>query len=316
GAILGAAALEGMDKVTLLLPRRLRPFAAWLEQLIAESTGKEGRGIVPVIEDRPGPASSYGRDRLFVEIGPADSAVPKPRLDAPEGPASPGVRLLLDDPHDLGGHFFLWEFATAVAAHILKINAFDQPDVESAKARTREVLASAGVTRGAVAGAKGRSRSSEGLGISTSDPSGDPRAALTHFLAGRREGDYIALLAFLPPTAAIEEMLSGLAAGLRIQTGLPVTVGFGPRYLHSTGQLHKGDGNKGLFLMLVAADLPDIAIPAVSGAAPPAPDFGSLFRAQAKGDAQALAEKGRRVLTLELSHPVQTGLASLSSFLE
>ena len=111
-------------------------------------------------------------------------------------------------------------------------------------------------------------------------------------------------------------MLSGLAAGLRIQTGFPVTVGFGPRYLHSTGQLHKGDGNRGLFLMLVAADLPELAIPEVPGVARPAPDFGGLFQAQARGDALALAEKGRRILTFELSSPVQTGLASLSSFLE
>jgi hypothetical protein len=139
---------------------------------------------------------------------------------------------------------------------------------------------------------------------------------LTRFLSGRREGDYIALLAFLPKSAPVEEMLSGLAAGLRIQTGLPVTVGFGPRYLHSTGQLHKGDGNRGLFLMLVAADLPKLAIPAVPGVTRPAPDFGGLFKAQARGDALALAGKGRRVLTFELSSPVRAGIASLSSFLE
>ena len=316
GAVLGTAAGKGMDKLTLLLPQRLRPLAGWLEQLIAESTGKEGRGIVPVVEDRPGPSGSYGTDRLFVKIGPEEAAALKPRAGGPEGPGSPLVSLALKDPYDLAGHFFLWEFATAVAAHVMTINAFDQPDVESAKKRTREVLASALGARGAAPEENERPPFAGGLRISPPDASESPRAVLTRFLSGRREGDYIALLAFLPRSGAVEEMLSGLAAGLRIQTGLPVTVGFGPRYLHSTGQLHKGDGNKGLFLMLVAADLPDLAIPAVPGAALTAPDFGSLFRAQAQGDALALAEKGRRVLTLELSHPIQTGLASLSSFLE
>ncbi len=315
GAVMGTAALGGMDKLTLLLPARLRRLAAWLEQLIAESTGKEGRGIVPVVEDRPGPAGSYGKDRLFVEIGSSEAAALKPGSRASEGPGSPLVRLSLDDPYDLGGHFFLWEFATAVAAHILKINAFDQPDVESAKKSTREVLAAAGGAPG-TAPEEDRRPFTGGVRISPSDGSESPKDVLTRFLAGRREGDYIALLAFLPRSAAVEEMLSGLAAGLRIQTGFPVTVGFGPGYLHSTGQLHKGDGNRGLFLMLVAADLPELAIPEVPGAARPAQDFGGLFQAQARGDALALAGKGRRILTFELSSPVQTGLASLSSFLE
>ena len=316
GAVMGTAANKGVDKLTLLLPRRLRPLAGWLEQLLAESTGKEGRGIVPVIEDRPGPAGSYGADRLFVEIGLPEAAGPGAGVVASEGPGSPLVRVELDEPYDLAGHFFLWEFATAVAAHIMKINAFDQPDVESAKKRTREVLASAMAARGAAPEENERPPFTGGLSIAPPGSAESPRTVLTHFLAGRREGDYIALLAFLPRSGAVEEMLSGLAAGLRFQTGLPVTVGFGPRYLHSTGQLHKGDGNRGLFVILAAADLSELAIPEVKGVVRPAPDFGALFRAQARGDALALAEKGRRVLTLELSSPVETGLASLSSFLE
>jgi glucose-6-phosphate isomerase len=315
GTILGTAALQGLDKLTFLLPSRLRPLGGWLEQLIAESTGKEGRGIVPVIEDRPGSAASYGRDRLFVDVGLRETAAPKPDVQASEGSGPPRIRIALDNAYDLAGHFFLWEFATAVAAHVMAINAFDQPDVESAKKRTREVLASARGGQG-VAWEEDRSPFTGGLRIVLPGRSENPRTVLTDFLALRHVGDYIALLAFLPRGAAVEEMLSGLAASLRIQTGLPVTVGFGPRYLHSTGQLHKGDGNRGLFLMLVAAGLPELAIPEVPGVARPAPEFGSLFRAQARGDALALAEKGRRVLTFELSSPVQTGLASLSSFLE
>jgi glucose-6-phosphate isomerase len=316
GAVLGTAANKGLDKLTLLLPQRLRPLAGWLEQLMAESTGKEGRGIVPIVEDRPGPPGSYGGDRLFVEIGPAGTAGPKKGVRAPGGAGSPLVRLALDGPYDLAGHFFLWEFATAVAAHVMKINAFDQPDVESAKKRTLEVLAAAAGAGGAAPEGQERPPFAGGLRIFPKGPSESPQAVLTRFLSGRREGDYIALLAFLPRSGAVEEALSGLAAGLRIRTGLPVTVGFGPRYLHSTGQLHKGDGNRGLFVMLVEADLPELAIPEVPGVVRPAPDFGALFRAQARGDALALAGKGRRILTLELSSPVQTGLASLSSFLE
>jgi glucose-6-phosphate isomerase len=315
GAILGTAALKGMDKLTFLLPQRLRPLSGWLEQLVAESTGKEGRGIVPILEDRPGPAESYGKDRLFVEIGSPQERASKPGEHSLEVTGSPLVHLALSDPYGLAGHFFLWEFATAIAGHIMAINPFDQPDVESSKKKTREVLASVGGGRG-VSLAADPSSFSRGLRVDRPDPAESPHDAVTRFLTGGRDGDYLAILAFLPRSTAIEGILSGLAAGLRLKTGLPVTAAFGPRYLHSTGQLHKGGGNQGLFLMLVAADLPEVAIPAIPGISRPAPDFGGLFQAQAKGDALALAEKGRRVLTVELASPAETGIASLSSLLE
>ncbi len=312
GAILGAAAQKGMDKLTLLMPPRLRPLGSWLEQLVAESTGKEGRGIVPVVEDRPGPAGAYGTDRLFVGIGPQEELEGRAPWPGPKETGSPRVSLALGDPYELAGHFFLWEFATAVAGHLLGINPFDQPDVESTKKKTREILAGtcpspAVAVSGPAAG---------GYRVADGGPTVRPDEALARFLEGRRDGDYVAILAFLPRRPAVEELLSALAAGLRLKTGLPVTVGFGPRYLHSTGQLHKGDGNRGLFLALVAAGLPEIAIPDVPGVPRPAPDFGSLFRAQARGDTLALAEKGRRVLTIELAAPIEPGLVAVSSFLE
>ncbi len=309
GAVLGAAALQGRDKLSLLLPRRLKPLAGWLEQLIAESTGKEGRGLVPVLEDRPGPAESYGSDRLFVEIGASGGSASKSAVRTPKGLAAPLVRLGFDDPYGLGGLFFLWEFATAVAGHLLGIDPFDQPDVESTKKKTREILAS-GVSAGPAAG-----ESFGGLRVVGAVKPVDPAVAGPRFLREARDGAYIALLAFLPKRRAIEDLLSGLAANLRLKTGLPATVGFGPRYLHSTGQLHKGDGNTGLFLMLVPASLKEVAIPDVPGIARPAESFGALFRAQARGDAIALEEKGRRVLTIELEDPLEDSLGRLASLL-
>lgn len=307
GAVLGTAALKGMDKLSLLLPRRLKPLAGWLEQLVAESTGKEGRGILPVLEDRPGPAESYGGDRLFVEIGASAGAASRSAGRPPKGLTAPLVRFGFDDPYEVAGHFFLWEFATAVAGHLLGINPFDQPDVESTKRKTREILASTGPA-GPAAGAF-----SEGLRVAAAGRHEDPAVAGPRFLRDAREGAYLAILAFLPKRRTIEDLLSGLAANVRLKTGLPATVGFGPRYLHSTGQLHKGDGNAGLFLLLVPASLKEVGIPEVPGIDRPARSFEALFRAQARGDELALREKGRRVLTIELESPLEASLGRLAS---
>jgi glucose-6-phosphate isomerase len=310
GAVLGTAALKGIDKLTLFLPPRFKPLAAWLEQLVAESTGKEGRGVLPVVEDRPGHAESYGDDRLFMEIGAPERPASRSPGRAPEVPSAPLVRIGFDDPFEVAGHFFLWEFATAVAGRVLSIDPFDQPDVESTKKKTREVLAA-----GPGAAAEPMSPRLAAGDVRLAGAAEDPAVAGPRFLRAGRDGDYLALLAFLPKRREIEDILSGLASGLRLKTGLPVTVGFGPPYLHSTGQLHKGDGNKGLFLILVPADLKDVAIPDVPGVARPAADFATLFRAQARGDGLALEEKGRRVLTIELGSPLEASLGKLASLL-
>jgi glucose-6-phosphate isomerase/transaldolase/glucose-6-phosphate isomerase len=313
GAILGTAAGRGLDKLTFIIPPRLRPLAGWLEQLIAESTGKEGQGIVPVIEDVPGSPASYGKDRLFVELTLAGEAGGGEGVGALIDAGAPLVRLALEDPYSLGGHFFLWEFATAVAAHFLKINPFDQPDVESTKKKTREILA--GRRRPGTAVPGGPAIAADGLRIFAPGRSKSAGEALAQFLGGSREGDYIAILAFLPPAEGIEKRLAGLAESLRLKRNLPVTVGFGPRYLHSTGQLHKGDGNKGLFLMLAEADMPEVPIPAVPGIERPAAAFADLFAAQGWGDVMALADNGRRVLRVEIESPIEAGIRKLSSLL-
>ena len=313
GTVLGTAAARGLDKLTFLVPPRLRPLAGWLEQLIAESTGKEGRGIVPVIEDAPGSPECYGKDRLFIELplagGPGGGEGVRALIDT----GAPLVRLTLDDPYSLGGHFFLWEFATVVAARFLKINPFDQPDVESTKKKTREILAGRGRPGTAVAG--GPPVVADGLRIFAPARPASAEAALAGFLDLARDGDYIAILAFLPQAEVIEKLLAGLADGLRLKRNLPVTIGFGPRYLHSTGQLHKGDGNRGLFLMLTEAGMPDVPIPAVPGIERPAAAFADLFAAQAWGDWAALTEKGRRVLRVEIEGPIEAGIRTLTSLL-
>ena len=217
---------------------------------------------------------------------------------------APVIRPHFADPYTLGAAFFLWEFATAVAAHVMEIDPFDQPDVESTKAKTRQILA-AGDTGGPFA--TDLSSLAGGLRVAGGDMLGGPAAAVSRFLDRRRDGDYLAVLAFLPKSAAVEERLAALQARLRAATRLPVTVAFGPRYLHSTGQLHKGDANRGLFLMLVPSELPEVGIPVIAGITRPAPDFASLFRAQARGDALALAEKGRRVLTIEVAVSGRSG---------
>ena len=308
GAVLGTAAAKGLDKLTFLVPPGLAPLAGWLEQLVAESTGKEGRGIVPVIEDRPGAEEDYGKDRMFVAFPASLEAAPAGGLGALAAAGMPVVEAVLEDPYALGGQLFLWEFATAVAGRLLGINPFDQPDVESAKRRTRELLAGAAEpSAGAGRPAAGRFRV---VGPGSQE---DPEGAVASFVFGGCAGDYLAVLAFLPRGDGVEEGLARLADGLRRRTGLPVTVGFGPRYLHSTGQLHKGDGNRGLFLMLTPSGLPEVGIPSVPGIPRPAADFGGLFLAQARGDGMALAEKGRRVLTVELAAPFSKGLDRLAA---
>jgi len=313
GAILGTAAAKGLDKLTFFAPPRLRPLAGWLEQLIAESTGKEGQGIVPVIEDNPGSPESYGMDRLFVELDLAEEPGPNGGVRALIEAGAPLVRLTLDDPYSLAGHFFLWEFATAVAAHFLKINPFDQPDVESTKKKVREILAGPGSVGGAASNRV--PPVADGLRIIGSGPPEGPSEALARFMGGSREGDYIAVLAFLPPTEAVGKLLANLATGLRLKHRLPVTLGFGPRYLHSTGQLHKGDGNNGLFLFLTEADMPEVPIPAVPGVERPAATFADLFAAQGRGDEMALTDKGRRILIVEIGGPVEAGIKALTALL-
>ncbi len=302
----GRAASRGpRDKVTLITSSPIASFGEWVEQLIAESTGKEGKGILPVVGEPLGPPEVYGDDRLFVHLRLNGDDTHDAAIQALEDAGHPVIRLHLRDLYDLGGQFFLWEMATAVAGHRLGINPFDQPNVESAKVRAREMVAAYQKT--------GR--------LPEDEPAPLTAEALQAFLAQARPGDYIALQAYVAPTAETDAALQALRVRLRDRYRLATTVGYGPRFLHSTGQLHKGGANNGLFVQFTADDARDVPIPDEAGSPessrrPEGPasgiTFGVLKMAQALGDKQALLDAGRRVIRFHLGKDVVGGLKKLA----
>ncbi|PWH15627.1 MAG: transaldolase [Anaerolineae bacterium] len=278
GALMGQAALQGRDKLTIVTDPGLESIGSWLEQLIAESTGKQGKGIVPVDLEPLGNPSEYGKDRVFVYLcksGEHDSA-----LNALQQAGQPLVVFDLADPYDLAAEFYRWEFATAVACAVLGVNAFDQPDVQDAKDRTKAKIAEYRANGALPAG--------EFVRVD------EAATALEAFLAQARPGDYIAINAYLRRNPAMQAALTELRLKLRARTGCATTVGFGPRFLHSTGQLHKGGADNGLFLQITADSTSDFDIPSQGMT------FGTLERAQALGDYEALAARNRRILRIHL----------------
>jgi len=296
GAVLAELTLAGRDKLTLVVSPGLANFGDWIEQLIAESTGKEGRGILPVVGEPLGAPQVYGADRLFVYLQlEGDNTYDEP-LQALETAGQPVVRLLLGDRYDLGGQFFLWELATAVAGARLGINPFNQPDVEAAKILARQAIAAY----------------SETGALPTDVPAPLNAHSLRQFLAQAREGDYVALQAYVQPTAETDAALLELRTRLRDRLKLATTVGYGPRFLHSTGQLHKGDAGNGFFIQFTADDQRDVPIPDEAGKPESSMTFGLLKMAQALGDKQALLAAGRRVIRFHLGDDAPGGLARLT----
>jgi hypothetical protein len=281
------SALEGRDKLTVLADAPLITFGSWLEQLIAESSGKDGVGIVPVDQEPLGAASVYGDDRLFVylrQTGELDKEIAELRKAS-----QPVLELAVPTSYDLGTEFYRWEFATAVACHILGVNAFDQPNVEDAKLRAKARIAAYQET--------GKLEESQFVALQ------DAKPALTEFLAGSKDRDYIAIAAFLPRNSEMIAALQDLRVAIRNKTKRAVTLGFGPRFLHSTGQLHKGGANNGLFLQITADPVKDIDIPTQGKVPGTGMSFGTLELAQALGDYEALTSQERRVLRVHLSKP-------------
>ncbi len=310
GASLGVLARAGWDKLTFAFSPRIASFGDWLEQLIAESTGKEGKGILPVIGEPLGPAAVYGDDRVFVFVHLSDDRAADEEIARLEKMGRPMIKIRLQDVYDLGGQIFLWEAATAVAGHDLGINPFDQPDVEASKVLARRMLAryreksvlpvEAPVLRG------------DGISVYGDILAHSPGDALNIFLRSSVPNGYFALQAYLQPTAETDAALLRLRRCLRDQYHLATTAGYGPRFLHSTGQLHKGDGNRGLFIQLTADDPVDVPIPDEMGRPGSSVTFGVLKAAQALGDRQALLNAGRLVIRFHLGDDIAGGLSILT----
>ncbi|MGQ9502424.1 MAG: glucose-6-phosphate isomerase [Anaerolineae bacterium] len=304
GALIGRAALVGRDKLTFIISPSLARFGDWVEQLIAESTGKDGKGILPVIGEPLGEPHLYAHnDRLFVQLVLEGEPAEDTALAQVKRAGHPVVQLTLRDRYDVGAQFFLWEMATAVAGHLLGVNPFDQPNVEAAKALARQAVAAYA--------AQGTLHFDPPVlvdhGIALYAPNSPPLRAATHlagaleaFLDQARPGDYVALHAYVLPTPTAHAQLQALRLKLRDRLRLATTLGYGPRFLHSTGQLHKGDAGNGLFIQLTADSVPDVPIPDEAGRPESSLSFGVLKMAQALGDYQALREVGRRVIRLHL----------------
>ena len=289
GAAMGTLALQGRDKLTIVTSPSIGSFGLWVEQLIAESTGKEGRGVVPVAGEPLVATSSYGDDRLFVylRLDGDDNSDIDAAIDAIESSGQPVVRLALRDKHDLGGEFFRWELATAVAGSVLDIHPFDQPNVQAAKDMTESVL--------------------QQFDTSGELPPVDTAVSVSQLLSVVRPGNYLAIMAYLQQTPEVDRALSGFRREVAERHGVATTSGYGPRFLHSTGQLHKGGPPSGLFLQLTADHKKDLAIPGQPYT------FGVLADAQALGDLRALQVLRRRVARVHLGPEHAEGIDKLAA---
>jgi transaldolase/glucose-6-phosphate isomerase len=295
GILLGVLAQRGRDKVTLVTSPGIGALGVWLEQLLAESTGKAGKGLIPVDGEPLGAPGVYGDDRHFVYVRLDSAADPAQdeAMAALERAGQPVVRLGVPDPYHLGAEFFRWEVATAVAGAIIGVNPFDQPDVEASKVATRALT-----DHYEKAGALPRDSP---LGVS------DPAfvATLKAHLESIKPGDYAAFLAYVPMNETHEAELSAIRLAVRDRFRVATCAGFGPRYLHSTGQAYKGGPNSGVFVQITCDDADDLPVPGRRYS------FGVVKNAQALGDFQVLRERGRRALRVHLGTDVKNGLARL-----
>ena len=318
GVILGQFARAGRDKVTIVASPGIADFGAWLEQLLAESTGKLGRGLIPVDAEPLGPPEVYGKDRMFAYIRLINE--PETAQDEAisnlERAGHPVVRIAVADRYHIGQEFFRWEFATAVAGSILGINPFDQPDVEASKVKTRE-LTSAYENSGKLPAETPILRA-QGVQLFTDKTNAKVLAASADTLAtclkkhlGRLgEGDYFALLAYVERNNAHKAALQKIRRLVRDRKRVATCLGFGPRFLHSTGQAYKGGPNSGVFLQITCDDANDLPVPGQKYT------FGIVKAAEARGDFEVLAERGRRVLRLHLGADIATGLATIKAAVE
>jgi transaldolase/glucose-6-phosphate isomerase len=316
GIVLGELALNGRDKPTLLAPAALANFGAWMEQLIAESIGKQGKGIIPIEGETPGDPGVYGQDRVFIHLrcDETPDAGIDAHADALARAGQPVVRIEWPDRYALGAEFYRWEFATAVMGAVLGVNPFDQPDVEESKIVTRRLATEYEKTgrlpdTDPLLQAEGLalyadSKNQEALGGADT-----VAACIKAFMKQVHDGDYFALLAFIERNDEHREALHSIRMLVRDRLKVATCVGFGPRFLHSTGQAHKGGPNSGVFLQITGNDPEDLPVPGQRYS------FGTIKLAQARGDFEVLSARGRRLIRVHL-RDVATGLATLRTLIE
>ena len=320
GAILGTLQKAGRDKVTIFTSPSISDLGAWLEQLLAESTGKEGKGLIPVDREQVGSPDVYGNDRLFTYLRLEDAPDPKQdsAVAALEKAGQPVVRIAVPDRYDLGQEFFRWEFATAVAGSIIGIHAFNQPDVEASKNETRKLTSE--YEKSGSLPLESPLFEQGGLKLFTDErnaaalkqTAGD--ATLTGYLRAHlnrlHSGDYFALLGYVQMNEANEAQLQSIRHAVRDKKRVATCVGFGPRFLHSTGQAYKGGPNSGVFLQITCDDASDLPVPGQKYT------FGIVKAAQAQGDFQVLADRNRRALRVHLGADVAAGLTKLQQAIQ
>lgn len=316
GAFLGEFARRGKDKLTFIISPQIAPLGVWIEQLIAESTGKEGKGILPVVDEAVLAPEDYSDDRLFVYLKFRDDRTHDIDVTALIDAGYPVCQIHVSDLYDVGSEFFRWEMATALACHILNINPFDQPDVESAKVLARNMVA-AYQGKGELPESE-PSLTTKKLAIFAGESIDDLPDAMTKFLAkadSRNGRCYVAIQAFIEATTETDVALHKLRTKIQQRYHIATTIGYGPRFLHSTGQLHKGDGGQGLFIQLTANHAEDAPIPDRAGKDGSSMTFGVLALAQAFGDRQALLNANRAVIRVHINSDIVAAIEELSAAL-
>jgi transaldolase/glucose-6-phosphate isomerase len=316
GAILGTMANLGRNKVTLLTSPGIRDLGAWLEQLLAESTGKQGKGLIPVDHEKLGAPNVYGDDRVFIYLRLQNGVdqTQDQQVDALRQAGQPVVRIDIADVYDIGQEFFRWEIATAVAGSIIGINAFNQPDVEASKVVTRDITAA--YEKSGKLPAETPIWEEDGIQLFTDERNAQNLknlagkqisldALVRAHLSQLGPGDYFALLAYLEMNQEHQDKLEEMRHGVRDRKRVATCLGFGPRFLHSTGQAYKGGPNTGVFLQVTCDDAVDLPVPDQKYT------FGVVKAAQARGDFQVLAERKRRALRVHLTKDIKAGLERL-----
>lgn len=310
GVILSALANEGIDKVTFITSPGIKYFGAWVEQLVAESTGKNGKGILPVDLEEVLAPEFYSKDRLFVYLKMRNDSTYDLQINALKDADFPIIEIELNDIYDLGREYFRWEFATVIAGWALGIQPFDQPNVESAKVVAKKMMGKF-KENGKLPELK-PNFTEDGISVSGNIKSDNLKDSLNEFLQNIIEGkSYVAIHVYLKPERETTNQLQSIRTAIQKKYKVATIVGFGPRFLHSTGQLHKGDAGNGLFIQIIGDPKEDLPIPDVPQSDESSISFGVLIKAQAMGDRTALVENDRKVITIDLGNDIAKGLELL-----